>query len=277
MKTIIKYLSPYKFIMAMTLICKTLASFTDLMIPSMMATIIDEDVPSGELRRVLVSGGIMLLFALLTFGLNIFGNRLAARVSANAAYDLRRDLFRKTVRLDTARTDKIGLPSLTSRLTSDTYNLSSFMARMLRMGVRAPLTLIGGIVITMIIDWRLALILVAVLPLVSLTVYLVTKRSIPMYKEEQEILDGIVRRVDETHSGIRVIKALSKTDYERERFKETTDKLAKKEIKAGRLVNITKPVNDLLFYFGFVGPCRGKTLRLTLLCKLPCKSWKPFP
>ncbi len=251
MRTVIKYVKPYKFIMIFALVAKSLASFAELIIPSIMATIIDEDVPSGKTENVLASGGIMLLFAFLTFALNIIGNRAAAKASAMTAYDLRRELFEKTVRLDAMATDRYGLPSLTSRLTSDTYNITSFMARMMRIGVKAPLTLVGGIIITLTIDWRLALILIAILPFVSLTVYIVTRKSIPLYKEEQEILDGLVRRVDETHSGVRVIKALSKTEYERARFNKTSDALARKEIEAGRLVSATKPINDLLFYLGF--------------------------
>lgn len=237
--------------MLLALLAKSLAAFSELAIPRMMALIVDEDVPTGEWSAVLQSGGLMLLFAFLTLVLNIIGNRAAARASASVAYDLRADLFEKTVRLDTAAVDKYGLPSLISRLTSDTYNITAFMARMLRMGIKAPLMLIGGIVITLTIDWRLALILIATLPLVSVTVYFITKRSVPLYKEEQKILDSLVRRVDETHSGIRVIKALSKTDYEKERFRKTSEELAKKEIEAGRVVSATKPINDFLFYLGF--------------------------
>ncbi len=237
--------------MILAVAAKSLAAFSELAIPRMMALIIDEDVPSGEVSRVLASGAIMLAFAIMTLVFNITGNRMAARASAMTAHDLRADLFKKTVALDMAATDKFGLPSLTSRLTSDTYNITAFMARMLRMGIKAPLMLIGGIIITLTIDWRLAMILIATLPLVCFTVYIVTKKSIPLYKEEQKILDSLVRRVDETHSGIRVIKALSKTDYERRRFSETSASLAKKEISAGRLVSATKPINDLLFYLGF--------------------------
>ena len=251
MKTVINFIKPYKLIMLFALAAKTIASFSELIIPSIMATIIDEDVPSGKTESVLISGGIMLFFALVTFAFNILGNRAAARASALVAYDLRKSLFEKTVYLDTEATDRFGLPSLTSRLTSDTYNITSFMARLMRIGVKAPLTLIGGVIITLTIDWRLALILVAVLPFVFLTVFIVTQKSIPIYKEQQEILDSLVRRVDETHSGIRVIKALSKTEYEKERFFCTSEALAKKEIQAGKLVSATKPINDFLFYLGF--------------------------
>lgn len=251
MRTILKYVKPYKRLMLFGIFAKTLAAFSELAIPRMMAVIIDEDVPSGELRRVFTSGGLMLFFAFFTFAFNIIGNRAAARASAMTAHDLRADLFEKTLALDTAATDKYGLPSLISRLTADTYNITSFMARMLRMGIKAPLMLVGGIIITLTIDLRLALILVATLPFVSLTVFVITKKSIGLYKQEQVILDSLVRRVDETHTGVRVIKSLSKTDYESRRFGRTSEELAKKEVEAGRLVSLTKPINDFLFYLGF--------------------------
>lgn len=250
-KTVIKYIQPYKKLMLFALIAKSLAAFSELAIPRMMAVIIDEDVPSGDISRVLVSGAIMLTLAALTLVFNIVGNRTAARASSLTAYDLREALFKKTLNLDMASADKYGLPSLTSRLTSDTYNITAFMARLLRMGIKAPLMLIGGTVITFTIDRRLALILTTILPLVCITVYIVTKKSIPLYKAEQSTLDSLVRRVDETHSGIRVIKALSKSEYECRRFSKTSARLSEKEISAGKLTCATKPINDFLFYLGF--------------------------
>jgi ATP-binding cassette subfamily B protein len=193
----------------------------------------------------------MLAFALATLVLNITGNRLAAIASSRLAHDLRHDLFVKTLELDTSATDRLGLASLTSRLTSDTYNVATFFGRMQRMGMRAPMILIGGVIITFTLDVRLALIFLLVLPLVALTVYLVTKKTVPIYKKEQKILDDMVRRVDETASGIRVIKALSKVEFEKSRFNKTAENLSNEEIKAGRISSLTTPVNDLIFYFGF--------------------------
>ena len=193
----------------------------------------------------------MLFFAAMTFAFNIIGNRISAKVSGRVSRDIRHDLFDKTIRLDSAVTDKIGIASLTSRLTSDTYNIMSFLGRIQRLGLKAPLTLIGGIIITLTIDVRLALILICIVPLVSVTVYKITKKSIPIYNQEQKILDDVVRRVDETASGIRVIKALSKTEYEKKRFSDASRSLSEKEIEAGRIMSLTKPVNDFIFYMGF--------------------------
>ena len=251
MRTVLKYIKPYALMVALCLLIKGISAFVELAIPSMLAVVIDEHVPNGDMQGVLKSGALMLLFAALTCIFNIIGNRLAARATGRIIRDLRHDLFDKTLHLDTASTDKLGLSSLTSRLTSDTYNVMNFIARLQRIGIRAPMMLIGGIVITLTLDMRIALVLIAVLPFVSFTVYKITKRSLPIYTEEQRAVDTLVRRVDETASGIRVIKALSKTDYERERFAKSTKNVKELEIKAGRLVSATKPVNDFIFYMGF--------------------------
>ena len=251
MKTVAGYIKSHLFIVFFCVLFKGIAAVSDLMIPRLLAVMIDEDIPSSDINRVYRTGAVMLAFAILALTFNIIGNRLAARVSSRFSHDMRHDLFVATLGLDVKSTDKIGISSLTSRLTSDTYNVSAFLGRLLRMGLRAPMILIGGLIVTFTLDARLALIFLLVLPLVFVTVFFVTKRSIPIYKEEQKILDSLVRRVDETSSGIRVIKALSKVDYEKARFDETSKKLANEEIKAGRITALTTPVNDLIFYGGF--------------------------
>lgn len=251
MRTVIRYTRPYLASVLFCLLIKAASVFFELAIPRMLAVIIDESVPSGDMTSVLINGGAMLLFAFLGFLFNIIGNRTSAFATGKIARDIRSALFEKTVRLDVEATDKFGLSSLTSRLTTDSYNVTNFLARIMRLGVKAPLMLIGGIIITLTIDYRLALILICALPLVALTVFTITKRSVPIYSSQQKSLDEVVRRIDETASGIRVIKALSKTEYEKKRFSDSAKRLSDKEIKAGRLSSATKPINDFIFYLGF--------------------------
>ena len=189
MRTLFKYMKPYGVLVVLCLVIKGLAAFVELAIPSMLAVIIDEHVPKSDMAGVLKSGAMMLSFALLACVLNITGNRVSAIATGKAIRDLRHDLFEKTLSLDTAVTDKLGLSSLTSRLTSDTYNVMNFIARLQRIGIRVPMMIIGGITITLTLDWRIALVLIAVLPLVLLTIYIITKRSIPIYTEGQEAVD----------------------------------------------------------------------------------------
>jgi ATP-binding cassette subfamily B protein len=250
MRTVIKYARPYLFTALFALTIKAVSVFSELAIPKMLAIIIDENVPRGDMAAVLQNGAIMLLFAVLTFLFNVIGNRTSAHVTGRIARDLRSDLFKKTLYLEASDTDRIGLSSLTSRLTADSYNITNFFARIIRLGMKAPLMLIGGIIITLTIDYRLALILIAVLPPVGFTVCFITRRSVPIYNSQQRKQDEIVSRVDETASGIRVIKALSKENYEKNKFSASAKALSDKEIEAGRLTSLTKPINDFIFYMG---------------------------
>ncbi|MBQ8290312.1 MAG: ABC transporter ATP-binding protein [Clostridia bacterium] len=251
MRLCIDYAKRYTPLVLFCLITKTLASFAELAIPEILAIIIDDAVPTGDMGRVWALGGLMLGFALLTFLLNVISNRFSARASGRLARDIREDLFKKTLALSAADCDRIGTSSLTSRLTSDTYNVSSFFGRLIRMGVRAPIMTVGGVILTLFIDWRLSLVLIGVLPLIFLVVYKITVKSIPIYKDEQRILDTVVTKVDETAKGIRVVKALSKEEYEREQFHKRSNALAEREIEAGSLMAATKPLTDLILNGGF--------------------------
>lgn len=253
MKTVLRYMKPYAAPAVFCLLIKGLASFCELFIPDILAMIIDVAVPTGEVSGILRYGGYMLIFAALTFLFNVIGNRTAAGVAGKFSRDLRHALFEKTLALDTGDVDRIGTPSLISRITTDSYTVTATIARIARLGIRVPLLLIGGIVLTLFIEWRLALVMIAVLPPVCFVVYIISAKSVPIYQHQQQILDGLVRKVDETCSGIRVIKALSKEELEKKRFAEISGEVSHEEIRAGRLMSATKPTTDLLLNLGLCG------------------------
>src|SRR5699024_4411085 len=128
---------------------------------------------------------------------------------------------------------------LESRLTSDTYNVHQMIGMIQRMGVRAPILLVGGILITLTLDPVLTLVLVCTLPFLGVLVFSVSKRGIPLYVDLQKGVDTMVRTVRETISGIRVIKALSKTDYEREHFAQVNSEVVRREKKASMTMALT--------------------------------------
>lgn len=251
MRSVVKFVKAHIWLVLLGIISKMLGAFAELAIPRILASIIDVSVPSGDMDAVITGGVFMIILAVGIFIFNAAANMISGITSGKIAYDIREALFEKTIRLEASQTDKLGTASLTSRLTSDTYNVTSFFTRLQRVGIRGPIMLVGGIIMTLTIDFRLSFILICVLPFVVLTVYLITTRATPIYHQEQEILDRIVRKVDETASGIRVIKALSKDEYERERFRLISEELSKKEIYAGRLMSANKPITDLLLNLGF--------------------------
>lgn len=250
MEKVLSYLKPHTGTMTWTMVVKFFASMMDLLIPFILARIIDYAVPSGSAGQVYTLGGLMLLCAVLSVTSNIYANRVAAITSGKITRALRRDLFDKLNRLSMAQMDQVTLSSAISRLTTDTYNINMFLNRTQRMGVRAPILLIGGLIMTTLLDPRLTLVLALALPVISLIVYQVTRRSLPLYTQQQTVLDRMVRVMQENITGIRIIKALSKTPWERQRFDQVNHQLAETSRQAGAVVAVSSPLTGLTLNLG---------------------------
>ena len=250
MRRLEKYIHPYWLFIILTLFIKFLGSAAELMIPYLMEILLDETVPAGDISGIFRHGFLMLLCAVGCLGGNVLANRLSAISSGKITKAIRHDLFEKLQHLSARQLDALTVPSAESRLTSDTYNINQLLARLQRIGVRAPILLLGGIAMTLSMDAPLALVLIALLPIIAVVVYFVTKASIPLYTKQQSILDQMVRTVQENITGIRLIKALSKTDYEKERFHGVNTSLTQVDSKAGILTAITNPTSTLILNLG---------------------------
>ena len=250
MKKLMKYIGPYLGLIALTMFIKLMGAALELMIPYLMEIILDDIVPAREKTMIFVYGGGMLLCAVGCLGCNVLANRMSARSAGQITLKIRHDLFEKLENLSARQMDKLTVPSAESRLTSDTYNINQLLARMQRLGIRAPILLIGGIAMTLTMDATLALILIGMLPIIAVVVYLVTKYSVPLYTRQQSVLDSVVRTVQENITGIRVIKALSKTEYEKERFNTVNTELSEVDQKAGRVTSVTNPTSTLVLNLG---------------------------
>lgn len=229
---------------------KILGTFADLGLPWVLAYILDDVVPLGRISLVLWWGVVMFFLAVAARLLNIKANRMASKVARDTIEEVRHDLFHKIMYLSGNQTDRIGIPSLISRLTADSYNVHSMIGRVQRIGVRAPIILMGGILITFTLEPVLTLVLIATLPLLSVLVYRVSKKGIPLYTKVSQSVDGVVRIMRENINGIRVVKALSKTDYEYGRFKEQNGELAEHEFKAGITMALSGPMMNLILNLG---------------------------
>lgn len=252
MKLILRYLKPLAGTMAFGLSVKVFATLMELCLPYILSYILDSVVPLGQVTLILLWGGAMVLAALMAMLGNVIANRNAAKVAKIAARQIRHDLFDATMHLSSRQVDAFTVPSLESRLTSDTYNVHHFIGMMQRIGVRAPILLIGGICITLFLDWRLSLILLAVLPLIGVSVFFITMRGLPLYRKNQQAVDGMVRVVREDCQGVRVIKALSKEDFEARRFDTANEKLVAAERRAGVTMAASQPVMNFFLNLGLV-------------------------
>lgn len=250
---IMKYVRPYFSQMGVGFFIKFVGTIMDLCIPYILAHIIDVIIPTEQKNLIFAWGGGMILCSFLAVTFNIVANRKASFVASQVTKTLRHDLFSKIMYLSNKQMDEFTKPSLISRMTSDTYEIQQMLARIQRMGVRAPILLIGGIFVTFTLDFAMALVLVATLPLIVLLTVFVSKKGIPIYAGLQEAADRMVRVVREDIAGIRVIKALSKTKYETERFREVNTEVIEREKKAGVIMAVMNPAMNILLNLGLVG------------------------
>ena len=253
MKGIIsKYVRPYFGQMGYGFVIKFIGTVMDLCIPYILAHIIDEVIPKRDRGLVLWWGAGMILCSVLAVTFNIIANRKASLVASRVTRTLRHDLFEKIMYLSNRNMDAFTKPSLISRMTSDTYDIQQTVARIQRLGVRAPILLIGGIFVTFTLDWAMAMVLVALLPLLAALSVFVSKKGIPIYAKLQENVDHMVRAVREDIAGVRVIKALSKTEYEKEKFRTVNAAVVEREKKAGMVMAVMNPSLNIFLNLGLV-------------------------
>lgn len=247
------YLKPYYFRMSIGFIIKFVGSIMDLCLPWILAYMIDNIIPVKNRGQIYLWGLMMIVCSVLAVAFNIIANRMASKVASDATEHIRNDLFEKVMYLSDNYIDTYTKPSLMSRLTTDTYNVHQMIGRMQRLGVRAPILLIGGIIITLTLDPVLACVLIITLPFLVLIMMKVSQKSIPMYTKLQQSIDHFVRIVREDISGIRVIKALSKENYESNRFAKINDEVVAQEQKAGMVMAIIDPSVSVIMNLALVG------------------------
>ncbi|MCQ2406555.1 MAG: ABC transporter ATP-binding protein/permease [Oscillospiraceae bacterium] len=250
MNFILSYFKNRKGLIAFILITKFTAAMFELLIPYVFEYMIDEVAPKKSLRLAVLWGLIMLLLALFCRYLNITANRKTTKLATESAYEMRRDLFAASINLSGNDMDFFGLPSLTGRMTSDTYNVQGFIRALFATGIRAPALIIGGILVTFSMDTGLAAILAVIAPLAILSILIVSRKGIPLFLMVQESLDSVIRILRENITGIRVVKALSKEDYEKERFNAFNDDLTRKERRAGIIMASPGPIMTFFLNIG---------------------------
>ncbi|MBQ9716946.1 MAG: ABC transporter ATP-binding protein, partial [Clostridia bacterium] len=210
MKHILSYIRPFVGKMMIGFSIKFIGTIMDLFLPMLLSIILDDIVPTGDKRAIFLCGGLMVVCSVIAILGNIGANRMAARVARDTTEKIRNDLFRRISYLSAKQLDEFTVPSLESRLTSDTYNIHQMVGMFQRLGVRAPLLLIGGIIVAASLEPVLTLVLVAILPFISFFVYFISKRGIPLYNTQQVETDNMTRVVRENAQGVRIIKALCK-------------------------------------------------------------------
>lgn len=252
MKLLVRYLKPFGWRMLLGLIIKISATVVELLLPYILSHVLKVVVVRQSLAEILQWGFVMLVCAALALVMNVTANRMAAAVSRDSSRNIRHDLFLRMLHLSAAQTDRFSIPSLESRITTDTYNVHQFVGMMQRMGVRAPILLVGGLCISLFMDRALAMIMLAMLPIVFGLIFFISRKGVPLFTKVQSSVDNMIRVVREDTQGIRVIKALSKQDYEHRRYDAVNRALVHDEIRAKKVMTLISPVSSALMNGGIV-------------------------
>ena len=250
MKFIWSYMRKHIWAIILVLFMKSFSTVLELFLPYILEYMIDTVAPTKDVRLILLWGVIMLTLAILVRFISVGANRGSVRIARKCIYKMRQDLFTKSINLSGDQMDEVGLPSLISRMTSDSYNVQSFMQITQTIAIRAPFLLFGGIFITLSMDTGLAMVLIILAPILLVAVVIISRKGIPLYDIVQTKLDSVVRIMRENITGIRVVKALSKEDYEKRRFSNANETMSKSEIKASVVMSLPGPVISLAMNVG---------------------------
>lgn len=251
-KTVGRYVKPKMPAITIGFTIKFLASLAELLLPSLLSYMVDDIAPEKNLTKMILVGVLMIICALVGLFGNIIANRRASKVASEITEVIRHDLYEKTLSLSCKKTDEFTVPTLISRLTSDTYNFHNMLLMVQRIGVRAPIMVLGGVCIAAFLDPILTLILVSLMPIVFISVFIISRIGVRLYSRVQKNADDMVGMLREHMEGIRVIKALSKTEYERERFSEINSRIYSCDRRAAMVTGLSSPVMSLLLNLGLV-------------------------
>lgn len=222
---------------------KLIEAIFEVIVPLIMAALVDNGINGGGGKPYIYKmGGLLVLLGILGLCFALICQYLASKASQSVGTVMRNDMFRHINSLSHAELDRIGTPSLITRLTNDINQVQTAVAMFIRLVVRAPFIVIGSAVMALSIDVKLSLVFAFAIPLVVLILYLVMWRSIKYYKVIQKKLDRISLVTREGLSGIRVIRAFSRQDTERERFDEANDEYLKISLDVGRLSALLNPL-----------------------------------
>ena len=233
-------------------IFKLTEAIFELIVPLVMAKIIDVGIANGDRAYVLKMGGVMVLLGLVGLGCALICQYCAARASQGFGTVLRSEMFAHINSLSHGEIDQIGTPSLITRITNDVNQLQLAVAMLIRLVVRAPFLVIGAAVMAVMLDWRLSLIFFIAGPLVALVLYLVMSRSVPFFKIIQRKLDRLSLITRENLSGVRVIRAFSRQEQEKKRFHEANTDQMETAISVGRISALLNPLTSAIVNLAIV-------------------------
>lgn len=241
-----KYLKPYRKEAVMGFFFKLIEAFFELIVPIVVADIIDYGILHQDQQYILQRGLLLLALALLGYACALVCQYFASKTSQGFGTYLRNDMFKAIHAYDYEDIDEIGIPSLMTRITNDTNQLQLAVAMTIRLASRSPFLILGSLVMAFRISVPIALIFICAAPILALAIYGVMSKSLPLYLKIQKQLDHVSLICRENLVGIRVIRAFSKQKQEKERFQQATQKQKDMQIQVGKLSALLNPSTSVI-------------------------------
>ncbi|MGB8956900.1 MAG: ABC transporter ATP-binding protein [Tumebacillaceae bacterium] len=246
------YTKKYSKSFSIAVLFLTFEAICDLMQPTIMASIIDKGVANQDISYVFKMGGLMLLITALGAIAASTRNIVSSRVASDFGAQLRGDLFRKIQTLPFRNLDKFDRASLVTRLTNDVSLVQMFVNGLMRIFVKAPLLCLGGLIMATRLNPQLAVVLAVVVPIVGLLIVINMRVGFPLFKKVQKALDRVNGVMREYLSGVRVVKAFNRFDYEVEKFNQSNEQFQKSSVAAARMMSVFNPMIMLCVNLGIV-------------------------
>ncbi|MEK3993768.1 ABC transporter ATP-binding protein [Psychrobacillus sp. FSL K6-2365] len=245
MRTIFSYLSPYKMLVIVALLFMLIELSVELVQPLLIAVIIDDGILAGDQQAIILWGSIMLGISLLAFVAGIINTFIASHIVQSYGFDIRQALFRKVQAFTMATFLKFPTASLITRLTTDVTITQNLIFMGLRIMLRAPLLVVGSIIMSFIVNPYLAMFLVIGAPFLVVFLYIMSRNGLKLFGEVQKRVDQVTRKIQENLQAVRLIKAYLRGNFESSRFATVAANLKMDNVKAFRIMELILPV--LLF------------------------------
>lgn len=252
MFSLFKYLKGYRKELFLGPFFKLVEAVFELIIPLVMAQIIDEGIARGDTGYVFRMGGLMVLLAAIGLASALICQYFAAKTSQGFGTVLRNEMFAHIHAMSQAEIDRFGVPSLVTRLTNDVNQLQQAVAMLIRLAIRAPFLVVGAIVMALIIDPYMSLIFIAAAIVIAFVLYAIMTRTVPFYRIAQKLLDNVSLRTRETLAGTRVIRAFSKQQAEETEFEQASDELKETLVRVGRISALLNPLTFTIVNLGII-------------------------
>ncbi len=252
MLKLLRFLKPYWHMVIGVIIFTFFNAYTQLYLPNLMGDIVDNGIIKGDIPYIFSIGGKMFIVALLGALSMVLASYLSSKSAMSYGRDLRREVFTKVEGYSLSEFNKIGTSSLITRTTNDINQMQQVTMMSLRMMVRAPLMLIGGLIMALSKNRELSKVFLISAPVLVIAITLVGKKGFPYFKLIQQKIDKVNQVLREELTGIRVIRAFNKKDYEEKRFNQANKDLTETSLKVVRLMSVMMPLLNIILNFTIV-------------------------